>query len=94
MPDEKIFTGTVVFWNEERGYGFLEPLFGDLADIFVHHSQVPGRRGHKNLVKGTQVEFEIQVRDAKIYATNVRIVEEKDTQPPWMHEQNMANSRR
>jgi len=77
---ETIFTGTVAFWSD-KGFGFIEPRFGDLGDIYVHASALPGKPGRKNLTKGAEVEFEIDVRDGKIFATNVRIVEKNETQP-------------
>jgi CspA family cold shock protein len=75
MPDDKIFTGTVTFWSVDKGFGFITPDFGDLLDIFVHASQLPGRAGKRNLARGQTVQFEIDALDGKIFAKNVKIIQ-------------------
>ena len=49
-------TGTVKFFNEEKGYGFIEREDG--GDVFVHFSAIQDQ-GFKTLNEGQQVEFEI-----------------------------------
>lgn len=49
-------TGTVKFFNTEKGYGFISRDDGD--DVFVHFSNIEGE-GYKNLEAGQTVEFEI-----------------------------------
>lgn len=49
-------TGTVKFFNTEKGYGFISRPDGD--DVFVHFSNIEGD-SFKNLVEGQTVEFEI-----------------------------------
>ncbi len=49
-------TGTVKFFNTEKGYGFITRADGD--DVFVHYSNISGG-GFKNLEEGQQVEFEV-----------------------------------
>ena len=49
-------TGTVKFFNTQKGYGFIERKGGD--DVFVHYSNIDGD-GFKNLEEGQQVEFDI-----------------------------------
>ena len=49
-------TGTVKFFNTEKGYGFITRSDGD--DVFVHYSNITGD-GFKNLEEGQQVEFEV-----------------------------------
>lgn len=49
-------TGTVKFFNTEKGYGFISREDGD--DVFVHFSNIEGE-GFKNLEEGQTVEFEI-----------------------------------
>lgn len=49
-------TGTVKWFNEAKGYGFLERPDGD--DVFVHFSAIRGD-GFRTLSDGQQVEFEI-----------------------------------
>lgn len=55
-------TGTVKWFNESKGYGFISPTEGG-ADIFVHYSAIEGE-GFKNLAEGDSVEFEV-TRTAK-----------------------------
>ncbi len=50
-------TGTVKFFNSEKGYGFISRDDG-AGDIFVHFSQIDGS-GYRNLEEGQKVEFEI-----------------------------------
>ncbi|MEZ5234707.1 MAG: cold-shock protein [Acidimicrobiia bacterium] len=48
--------GTVKFFNNEKGYGFISREDGD--DVFVHYSNITGS-GYRSLTEGQQVEFEI-----------------------------------
>ena len=49
-------TGTVKWFNDQKGYGFIAPEEGG-KDIFVHHSSIVGD-GFKSLAEGAKVEFE------------------------------------
>jgi cold shock protein len=49
-------TGTVKWFNDSKGYGFIAPADGG-KDLFVHHSNVVGE-GFKSLAEGAAVEFE------------------------------------
>ena len=49
-------TGTVKWFNDSKGYGFISPDEGE-KDLFVHHSNIAGS-GFKSLVEGAKVEFE------------------------------------
>jgi cold shock protein len=49
-------TGTVKWFNDAKGYGFITPEDGG-KDLFVHHSNVSGS-GFKTLAEGAKVEFE------------------------------------
>ena len=49
-------TGTVKFFNSEKGYGFISREGG--ADVFVHFSNIEGS-GYKTLAEGDAVEFEV-----------------------------------
>ena len=51
-------TGTVKWFNESKGYGFISPSDGG-SDVFVHFSAIEGD-GFKTLTEGQQVEFEVQ----------------------------------
>lgn len=60
--------GRVKWFNESKGYGFIER--DDGPDVFVHFSAIQGE-GHKTLKEGEAVEFEI-VEDVKgLKAVNV-----------------------
>lgn len=50
-------TGTVKFFNAEKGYGFIAPEDGG-EDVFVHFSNIAGS-GYRNLEEGQKVEFEV-----------------------------------
>ena len=49
--------GTVKWFNDKKGFGFLSREDGD--DVFVHHTSIQGD-GFKTLSEGQQVEFEVQ----------------------------------
>jgi cold shock protein len=49
-------TGTVKWFNDAKGYGFITPDEGG-NDLFVHHSGIAGS-GFKSLPEGAKVEFE------------------------------------
>ena len=49
--------GTVKWFNETKGFGFITPENGD-KDCFVHHSAIQGN-GFKTLAEGERVEFDI-----------------------------------
>ena len=51
-------TGTVKWFNDAKGYGFIEPEGGG-KDVFVHFSAIAGD-GHKSLAEGAKVEFEVE----------------------------------
>lgn len=51
-------TGTVKWFNDSKGYGFIAPDDGS-KDVFVHHSNIAGS-GFKSLTEGAKVEFEVR----------------------------------
>ena len=65
-------TGTVKFFNSEKGYGFIS-RDDNSEDIFVHFSQISGS-GYRNLEEGQKVEFDVTQGDKGPQATNVRPV--------------------
>lgn len=66
-------SGTVKFYNGQRGYGFIEPENGG-KDVFVHASALE-RAGLTGLVEGQKVQFEIeQGRDGRSAAANLSLL--------------------
>lgn len=64
-------TGTVKWFNESKGYGFISPSDGS-SDVFVHFSAIEGD-GFKTLTEGQQVEFEAQNSPKGLQATRVSV---------------------
>ena len=64
-------TGTVKWFNAEKGYGFISQTGG--ADVFVHYSAIQ-TNGYRSLEEGQQVEFEVQETDKGLQASSVRPV--------------------
>lgn len=64
--------GTVKWFSEKKGYGFISREDGD--DIFVHYSAIK-REGFKTLHEGDEVEFEISQGEKGLQATDVMPVE-------------------
>ena len=62
-------TGKVKWFNDSKGYGFIEADTG--VDVFVHHSDIMGS-GFKSLAEGQSVEFEITQGPKGPKAANVR----------------------
>ncbi len=61
--------GTVKWFSNEKGYGFIEREGGE--DVFVHFSAIAGE-GYKSLTEGQQVEFEVVQGDKGLQAANVQ----------------------
>ena len=63
--------GTVKWFNEKKGYGFIEQEDG--PDVFVHHSGITGS-GFKSLREGDKVTFDIEKGPQGPSAVNVTAV--------------------
>ena len=65
-------TGTVKWFNETKGYGFIQPDDGG-KDVFVHISAVE-RAGMRNLIEGQKISYEMQTdkRSGKDSAVNLQ----------------------
>jgi CspA family cold shock protein len=62
-------TGTVKWFSDSKGYGFITPDEGG-EDLFVHHSGIDGT-GFKTLAEGAKVEFTAEQGAKGMQATNV-----------------------
>jgi cold shock protein len=67
----QLATGTVKFFNAEKGYGFISREQGE--DVFVHFSNIQGE-GYRSLDEGQKVEFDIAPGRKGEEAQNVRVI--------------------
>ena len=68
----ELATGTVKWFNSEKGYGFITPDDGG-KDLFVHFSEIQGE-GYKSLAEGQKVAYEQQQGDKGPQAASVSVV--------------------
>jgi CspA family cold shock protein len=66
-----VATGTVKWFNPDKGYGFITQ--DDGPDVFVHFSAIQGE-GYRNLEENQKVEFDVTQGEKGPQATNVRLV--------------------
>ena len=66
-------TGTVKFYNDQRGFGFIQPDNGE-KDVFVHATALE-RAGMRGLVEGQKVVFDTEEdrRSGKIAVGNIQV---------------------
>lgn len=64
-------TGTVKWFNESKGYGFIEPAEGG-DDVFVHTTAIEGE-GQRILLEGQTVNFEVHQSPKGLQASHVRV---------------------
>ena len=62
-------TGTVKWFNDAKGFGYITQEGGE--DVFVHYSAIQAQ-GFKSLVEGDRVEFEVTRGPKGLQAANVR----------------------
>jgi len=68
--EAKMATGTVKFFNTQKGFGFIQPTDGS-KDVFVHISAVE-RAGMRTLVEGQKVSFDVVTERGKQAAGNLQ----------------------
>jgi CspA family cold shock protein len=66
--------GTVKWFNNEKGYGFIRPDEGG-KDIFVHHTAIQ-MEGYRSLNENDRVEYEVEKGPKGLQAVSVRKIEE------------------
>lgn len=66
-------TGTVKWFNSEKGFGFIEQSDGG-ADVFVHYSGISGN-GFRELNEGDKVEYTVEQGQKGLQASNVTVTE-------------------
>ena len=65
-------TGTVKWFNSQKGYGFIQPTGGGGKDVFVHISAVE-QAGLSSLNEGQTVEYEIESNRGKESAVKLKV---------------------
>ena len=65
-------TGTVKWFSDDKGFGFITPDEGS-KDLFVHHSAIVGE-GYKSLAEGAKVEYEVEDGPKGPQARDVSVV--------------------
>ncbi len=65
-------TGTVKWFNPNKGFGFIVPDKGG-SDVFVHITAVE-RAGLQSLVEGQKLEYELQENRGRMAASNLKVI--------------------
>ena len=65
-------TGTVKWFSDDKGYGFIKPDDAG-SDLFVHHSAVQGG-GFRSLAEGAKVSYETEQGPKGPAAANVQVI--------------------
>ena len=74
MSKEEVCNGVIIWFNDRRGYGFLQPDDGG-KDLFVHYSNIISDANFKTLVAGQKVSYTIGSNKNGPQAEQVKIVE-------------------
>jgi CspA family cold shock protein len=70
--EESMATGTVKWFSDDKGFGFITPDDGS-KELFVHHSAIGGD-GYRSLSEGAKVSFDTESGDKGPRAVNVQTV--------------------
>ena len=73
MEARRMATGTVKWFDDAKGFGFIEREDGE--DVFVHYSAIVGE-GYKSLAEGAKVEFDVEEDPKGPRAANVVVTEQ------------------
>jgi CspA family cold shock protein len=63
-------TGTVKWFNDDKGFGFIAPEDGS-KDVFAHHTEIQSE-GFRSLAEGERVEFEVEPGDKGPKAVQIK----------------------
>jgi cold shock protein len=66
-------TGTVKWFDEKKGFGFLT-CEGGHPDVFVHHTAIIGQKGRRNLVEMQAVKFRVESGERGPKAVDVQVI--------------------
>ena len=64
-------SGTVKWFNDEKGFGFITPDGGG-KDLFAHHSAIQGQGGRRTLKEGQKVSFDVTQGQKGPAAANIK----------------------
>ena len=64
-------TGTVKWFNDSKGYGFIAPDDGS-KDLFAHFREIQGEGGFKTLTENARVQFDVTQGAKGLQASNIR----------------------